>query len=120
MVALFNDGAIPFGGVVLTINSVTYIAEDIKLTKATNKIPRTDELGTLTGQVVVMGEISGSATLQLAAAATAIPPLGATGVFTSVLSSEASATYILTSVGLEMSKDGYHKVPIEFTKKLNS
>lgn len=114
MADFYNDGSLPYGSVVLTINSVTYVAENITTTiPLGTTIERRDEIGEPSGQVLVKGFETGSATLQLATGSTATPAQFET--FT-----HNSKTYIITEVSEPMQQDGENKVNISFRKKISA
>lgn len=118
MAALINDGSLPYASKSLSINSVAYIAETIKLDNPSKVIERRNELGEPSGQVLVQDFSTGSATLQLATAATVLPPLGAT--FTKDLTVAGSnQTYIVARVSPAYAQEDATKVDIEFRLKIN-
>lgn len=118
MAALYNDGNVPYGSQVLTINAVTYVAEGITPKNPTKVIERRNELDEPSGQVLVQDFITGSAVLQLAAANTAMPTPGLT--FTAdFLGAGSNQTWILSEVSPPLAQADAHKVNIEFRKKIN-
>lgn len=107
MAAVYNSGTVQYGSQILTINSVTYVADNIEVTKSTNVIERTNELNEASGWVASTGFITGSATLQLAASGTAVPTLGLTFTLDTM-------TMVILEVGTPYSKDSDKKVTIGF------
>lgn len=114
MAALWNDGTIPYGSEVLTINSVTYVAENITFDNPTQTIQRRNETNEPAGSVGVQDFVTGSATLQKAATATAIPTPGLT--FSTSSFSGAAVTFILTKVSPVFAQGDAMKFNIEFIK----
>lgn len=78
MAATYNDGSIPYGSVVLNVNSVNYVAENVTITRPIKQIKRMNEAGEPTGSVGVADFVEGSATLQSATTNTAEPSGGFT------------------------------------------
>lgn len=118
MSAAINDGSIPYGSQVLTINAVTYVAESITLSEPTNVIERMNELGEPSGQVLVNQFNTGSATLQLASTSTAHPANGMT--FTADLQKAGSnQTYIVSEVSPQLGQQAAKTVNISFRQKIN-
>lgn len=115
--ALINDGTVQYGSRVLTINSVTYIAEQIEVRRPTIIIERRSELNAPNGQVQTDDFVTGTATLQLASGATIIPDNGDTFSTTFDASSE---TFFLSEVGQAESQGDAKKVSISFRKKYNA
>lgn len=116
MAAFINDGTLPYGSQVLTIDTVAYVAENINITRPGTILERKSEIGDPSGQVGIAGFVTGSATLQLAAAATAHPDLGDT--FTATFG-EGSETWFVSSVSPAYEAEGITKINIEFRKKIN-
>ncbi|PAW76820.1 MAG: hypothetical protein B9S32_13865 [Verrucomicrobia bacterium Tous-C9LFEB] len=118
MAAIKNDGSIPYGSKVLTIATVTYVADSIKVSRPSKVIERTNEIDEPSGQVIIGGFVTGDATLQLATAATAYPPLGSE--FTITLDTVIGAeTFIITERDDAVAKGDETKVPIKFRKKIS-
>lgn len=78
MAATYNDGSIPYGSVVLNVNSVNYVAENVTITRPIKQIKRMNEAGEPTGSVGVADFVEGSATLQSATTNTVDPSGGFT------------------------------------------
>lgn len=115
MAVIYNDGTVQYGSQVLVIPKTTgsnYVADDIEITQPTNVIERTDELGEPSGQVLVAGFVTGTATLQLATGITP-PDLGD-------LLTIATVDYIVSEVGATEVKDGEKKCRISFRKKVSA
>jgi len=113
MSVLNNDGGGPFGSEVLTINSVTYVAEDLSFNRPTVKTDRRDEVNEPSDRILNTDFEEGTATLQLAAEATAIPTGGMT--FT-----RDAVVYVITEVGEVINHADFMKVTIGFYKRLNT
>lgn len=110
MAALWNDGSIPYGSEVLTINSVTYIAENVSFDNPSVVQQRRNEVNEPTGSFGVQDFVTGSATLQKAATGTVVPTPGLT--FT-----RDSVVYILTKVGEVLAQGDAMKFNIEFQRQ---
>ena len=114
-----NDGTVRFGSRVLTINSITYIAESFEVSEPTFKVERRSELGAPNGKYIGEDFVTGSATLQLAASTTAIPALGLTFATKPRDADAATTTFILTEIGIPEAQGDISKVPVKFDKKYN-
>ncbi len=119
-----NDGAVPFGSISITINSVAYIAENITPTKSDIVIQRRGATNLPTGAAFVADFQTGSATLQLATSSTALPgTFGESDVnkFTADLFSIGSGTHqwAITRVGRTYAQADHFKVDIDFQKLVN-
>src|SRR3954469_19128595 len=110
----FQDGTHAFGipDSPVTINSVTYIAEDINITSPTTVVEIKDPNGIPTGKVIIPETINGTAKLQLATAATVMPPLGQTFTI-------QGATMYVTEVGAAYTQGQYVYANITFMRKIN-
>jgi hypothetical protein len=104
-----SASTLPFGSEVWTIDSVNYIAETIRVTQGSVLAERQDELGGPNGFALNKAAKTGTATLQLATATTAIPVVGHT--FTRAAD---STDYVLTEVGEERSQNGIPTLPVSF------
>ena len=114
MAALFNDGSIPYGSEVLTINAVTYVAENVTFDNPSVVKERTNEIGEPSGSFGVQGFVTGSATVQKAATGTAIPTPGLT--FATSSFSGSSVTFIVTKVSPVFAQGDAMNFNIEFIK----
>jgi hypothetical protein len=110
-----NDGGVVFGSQIVTIDGVTYIAEDIDVKFPSKIIERTNEVGVDNGDVTIEKAFTGTMTLQLAAAATPIPPIGKAVTIVSLNAVSLSAKIIDT--GVKFVADGETKVSVSFKKK---
>jgi hypothetical protein len=112
--AIFSDGTQVFGIAAspLTINSITYIAEDIKVTKATRRVAINNPDGTPLGATYIPEAFTMTAKLQLASSSTAIPTNGLTATVETIV-------YYLQSVGEVYTQGAYSYVDITCTQKLN-
>ena len=110
----FSDGTQAFGipASPVTINGVTYIAEDITINNDTLNQLLKDANGSPIGRTVVQGDITGTAKLQLATAATVIPPKGT--VFTLF-----GISFWLMNCSTAYTQAGYTYVNITFAFKIN-
>lgn len=125
--AQLNDGSLPTGSLVLTINSVAYVAEDISYNPGNSQmIERRDQLNEPSGCRYLKDFCDGTATLQLATSSTAIPPTasdstnGGVATFTGVDIGEGTGvTYIVHQVGNVFRQGDIRKVNISFRKKIN-
>ena len=104
---IVNDGSVVAGSRDLTINAVVYATDDFKLDTDSTEILRTDKNNVPSGRKVTRGQTTGTATLQLATAATAVPDFGMQ--FTTT-----EGTCTITKVGRTETKAGESKVPISF------
>ena len=93
----------------MTINSVTYIAENISFDNPSTVVQRRNEVNEPTGSFGVQDFVTGSATLQKAATGTVVPTPGLT--FT-----RSSVVFILTKVGEALAQGDAVKFNIEFMR----
>lgn len=116
--AITQDGTQSFGiqDSPVTIDAVTYICESMSFTHGASRADLNDSNGEPVGSVIVPSRIEGSGSLQLAAAATALPPLGAEMV---LAGGRNAGTYLITEVGDAQSQGDFAKVSISFYKKIN-
>lgn len=110
--AIQNDlaGSANFGVPTASINSNVYIAEDMDITRGSERYVQKDGNGEPTGQVLVPQSKEGSGTLQLRDQA--VPAIGDTMTFN-------GDDYLLSEVGEPFSQDSEYKVNISFVEKLN-
>ena len=118
MSAFKNDGTVQYGSRVLSINSVSYVADNVTVNRPGKTIERTNEIDEPSGQVSYTGFVTGSATLQLASGSTVIPVQGLTFTETFV-ASIGSETFYLDSVDQPEDKAGEKKVNVTFRKQYN-
>jgi hypothetical protein len=102
---------LPFGSRVLTIATVSYVAQTFRTRSGSSVVERQTEDGEPNGAVGVPEADDGSATLQLATATTAIPARFAE--FT-----EDTITYFITEVGKPEEQRGFKTVEISFRQKI--
>ena len=113
-----NDGGLVFGSQVVTIDTVAYVAENISIDAPSTVIEQKDEYGVPSGQVIVEGFVTGTATLQLASSATTLPAIGDAFQITTI---GGTAVYFLVSqVGQAFSQDAETKCNISFRKRINT
>lgn len=129
MSAVKSDGSIPYGSDVIAIgtfaagtpptitSSTNYVADSISFNRPAKVIERTNENDEPTGQVIVAGFVTGSATLQLATTSTAYPTQGQHFVHSISGSVEA---FVIDSVDQPLTKEGESKVNITFRKVYNT
>lgn len=102
---------LPYGSEVLSIDSVSYIAENLRVTQGSVSAERMDENGGPNGYAMNKAPRTGTATLQKATSTTAIPQVG--HEFT-----RSTIDYIITDVGEEQSNNGIVTIPISFRQKI--
>jgi hypothetical protein len=114
--SLFNDGSFGVASRTLSINSVTYIAENFSYEEPTGKVETVmDQNGDPSGSVAWVGIPTGSATLQVTSSMSP-PTQGQT--FSTTIRGGSITFYILT-VGTPEEQQGRKKYNITFHKKLN-
>ncbi len=96
----------------VTINSVTYIAEDINITNPAKVIEINDSNAIPTGQTIIPKNSTLTMKLQLATINTVVPGRGQT--FTLV-----GATFYVTDVGTAYQQGEYVKVNVSGVCKIN-
>src|SRR5436190_15349321 len=101
-----NDGDIPFGSEVVTINGVEYVAEDIEPQEKATSIIRRNEINVPNGAVHIKDLTKAKMTLQLASNDTPIPELLAIVGFTF---RGASKDFIVSDVSQPLKQDKFHK-----------
>jgi hypothetical protein len=116
--AITSDGTQSFGiqDSPVTIDTVVYICESMSFSRGSSRADLNDSNGEPVGSTIVPGRVEGSGSLQLAAGATALPPVGAEMELTG---GRNAGTYLLTEVGDAQSQGDYAKVSISFYKKIN-
>ena len=112
-----NDGSVQHGSRSITINVTSYVTDDFSFETTSNQILRSDENGNPSGRVTVLGETTGTATLQLASGSTTIPVHGEQ--FTETDDSVAHI-YTVTNVGKSETNQGETKVPISFVRNITT
>lgn len=114
--AEYNDGAIPHGSRIITINSVAYAAESFEISEPTATVERMNVVtNNPAGQVTFPGFITGSAVLQLDNAEIA-PPQFAN--FIAPIRG-TNANFYVTDVGTPEALGEAKKVNISFRKAVN-
>jgi hypothetical protein len=107
-----STATLPFGGKVVTINSVAYIARNWKPEKKTREIRRNDENGDENGFMLRAEPTSQSGlTLQLATSATAIPTMGMEFTVDTLV-------YVLTAVGKAEPQGEFWTVDVDYKAKV--
>lgn len=117
MCAAYNDGNVPYGSQAVTIGGVAFIAENINPDVPSDIIERRGALGQPTGQVIIEGFTTGSATLQLATTVTVPPTIGAT--FTITRNGGATYNCAVSQVGDPEAQLDAKKVNINFRRLYN-
>jgi hypothetical protein len=117
----FSEGDIPYGSQIITIGATAFVAENINYSEPSTLIERRNESGEASGQVVISGFGTGTATLQLATTLTMIPTIGAT--FT--LTRNGGATAVTIGCFVSETSETYgqleiKKVNINFRRRYNS
>lgn len=97
----------PYGGVILTIDSVKYRAINWGPAKGTREVSRNDTQGNIADFRLEPEPVSGTVTVQLATTSTAIPDTGDT--FT-----VGSTTYVITSVTKNEPEGDFHSCDIGY------
>lgn len=116
MAAFKNEQTVQYGSRVLTINAVTYVADNITINRTSKTILRTNEIDEPSGQVSYKGEPdTGTAQIQLATGATVIPSQGHDFTTNFGFGSE---TYYITDISIPFTKDGETKVNITFRESV--
>ena len=134
MAAFRNDSTVQYGSMVLSIGTlvagspptitggttVSFVADNIEISRPGKTIERTNELDEPSGQVSYAGFVTGSATLQYSAS-TILPPNLGEGFTITVYDVDNNATneaefFYIDSVSQPFAKDGERKVNITFRK----
>jgi len=116
MPSIYNDGNIPFGSQVVTINTTDYVAEEIEFEEKSTAIYRRDEQNIPNGGVYIEDLVKGKMTLQLETNATAIPE----NQSLATLDFRGSPTvFVITNVSQPQKQDEIHKIKVEITQVLN-
>ena len=118
MAATWNDGTMVYGSTTLSINSVTYVAENVTITRAATVIEQRNELNEPSKSVGVADWVKGTATLQCAAAATAEPLAGLT-FSKNWGGGTGTENFIVTECGRALSQGEAVKFSVSFIKAYN-
>jgi hypothetical protein len=132
MAAFRNDGTVQYGSMVLSIGAVTagspptigttvsYVADNVEISRPGKTIERTNEIDEPSGQLSYAGFVTGSATIQLATSSTLVPGLGRGFTLTVFDTDNSGATdaefFYIDSISTPYAKDGERKVNITFRK----
>lgn len=116
--AIVQDGTHSFGiqDSPITIDSVVYVLESASFTNGSSRVDVNDSNGEPLGSVIIPSRVEGSATLQLAAAATVPPEIGDEFTLTG---GRNPGVYLITEVGDSQSQGDFAKVNISFYLKTN-
>jgi hypothetical protein len=112
----FNDGNIPFGSEVVTINGTEYVAEDIDFEEKSTAIYRRNEVNVPNGAVYIQDLIKGKMTLQLASNDTPIPENQS---LVTIPFRGSPTEFVITNVSQPLKQDQIHKLKMEITEVLN-
>jgi len=116
MPQVFNDGDIPFGSQVVSINGTDYVAEEIEFEEKSTAIYRRNEINVPNGGVYISDLVKGKMTLQLASNDTPVPE----GQSVVTLTFRGSDTqFVITNVSAPQKQDEIHKLKMEITEVLN-
>lgn len=113
-----NDGEVPWGTPVLSItnpgggSAVDYVCDDFNINRPTKKTERTDENDEPNGKVIKRGFVTGTATVQIETAATALPKQGGTFAVD-------GENFVISDVDEPRDKE-YRKVSFTFDKVYNA
>jgi hypothetical protein len=118
MAASWNDGTMVYGSTTLSINSVTYIAENVTITRGTTVIEQRNENNEPSKSVGVPDWVKGNGTLQCAAAATAEPLPGLT-FSKNWGGGTGTENFIVTECGRALSQGEAVKFSVSFIKAYN-
>lgn len=110
-----TSATLPYGSRVVTVASIGYIANSFTTSQPLNVIERQNELGAPNGAVGIRQPITGSASLQLASTATAIPASG--DEFSASIAGTA-ITFFITDRGLPEEQAGFKTVDISFRESI--
>lgn len=116
MPTTFNDGNIPFGSQVVTINGTSYVAEEIDFEEKSTAIYRHNEVNVPNGGVYITGLITGKMTLQLASNTTPIPENQS---IVSMTFRGTPKTFVVTDVNQPQKQNEIHKIKMTITEVLN-
>lgn len=116
MADIYNDGNIPFGGEIVTLNGVDYVGEDINFEEPTNELERKDEKNKPNGAVYQRQKTKGTMTLQLSSYTTPIPEVN---TVVTVPFRNAPKGFIITKVGQPKKQGEIRKINVEIAEKLN-
>jgi hypothetical protein len=121
--AVYQDGSIPSGSPVITINNTTFKANSFSFPNdSANTTNIQDENGQHAAAISIFGPTTGSAQLQLATSSTLFPQVAAAnsawGTFT-VPSNGSNVNCFITSCTIQKPAAGPWLADIQFQKKMN-
>jgi hypothetical protein len=117
--ATYNDGAIPYGINVCTINSIAYEVEDLQIAVNGDQIERRNGFNVLTGRVIIdPNNITGTMRLQRATTATAFPPIGSLFTFPNNLALTGQG-YVMSG-GQSYNQAAAHVFEVAVGKRINT
>lgn len=108
-----TSAGLPYGSRILTISTVSYIANNWRVEQQGKLLERSTELGAPNGAVLIDAPYTGSATLQVAANTTAFPNISMT--FSAYVPQEnANLNFFLTQVGAPEDQDQWKLIDVQF------
>src|SRR5215475_769178 len=116
MPQVFNDGDIPFGSELVTINSETFVAEEIDFEEKSTAIYRRNEINVPNGGVYISDLIKGKMTLQLASNTQPIPENQS---LVTINFRGNPTQFVITNVSQPLKQDQIRKLRMEITEVLN-
>src|SRR5437762_4729232 len=116
MPQVFNDGDIPFGSELVTINGVEYVAEEIDFEEKSTAIYRRNEINVPNGGVYIQDLIKGKMTLQLRSLAEAIPENQSA---VTIPFRGTARQFVITNISAPLKQDQIRKLKMEITEILN-
>ena len=114
--AVTNDGNIPFGASIVTINGTAYEAEDIDFHDKTTKIYRRDHLHRVNGGVYIDDVTEGTMTLQLNSASDPIPD---NNVVVQIPYRGVTIPFVMTDVQQPQKSNDIRKLKVSLSKVIN-
>lgn len=117
----YTDGSPGFGTDSVTINSVTYVAEQITVNRPVAEAEDFTALGYPQRKRVTALRANGTMTLQIGSGASGRPQMGQT--FTETFDSNfGTETFVVKEVGVEQSNDAgtLRKIPVTFDKTVGA
>lgn len=113
----YTDGSPGFGTTSLTINAVTYIAENVRINRPVKEAQQYTALGAPGQKRVTTDWAHGTATLQISSGTSGRPKMGDTFSYTTD-DNFGAETFVLKMVDYEAENDAgtLRKLPITFDK----
>jgi hypothetical protein len=119
MADVYNNASLPHGttDVVIPTGGVTYIVDQIDITDPSDKLENRNGNNEPDGFVLSPGFVTGTMTIQLPTAATAVPSAGDEFVYD--FQGNASTPFVVSEVGEPRSIGQLRKVSLSFDKTYN-